>query len=223
MLRGGSVLETLLRKVLLSGPNQPTVHGAVESDSIAMQFPSAREALDFGIALFRQAFTARFEDGTPVWIRGVVVPSTAPLRTSHMFDPFLPSVERFVLSRPLVRAITTEKAGYHGMRLLAAQPTVAGLRNRYALTFSGTSMTRFRRLDGMADSRELSNFREVLWMWSDDNWEWDARRSEMDKRLLAAGRNADEFVQAAATELVFKRCEELVRNARRASQKARGG
>lgn len=214
--RGVEALDEVLRQSLLTdGHGRELRGGLVESDAAALQFSRPAPALEFGIALFRRAFDHQLDDGSPMWVRGVIVPSSAKLRTPERFSPFIPDVERFTLSKGLIRAISTEKAGYHGMRLLVAHSLLAGLKERFAIRLGDSSASRFRQLDRVADSRELNDFREVLWMWTDQPFEWDKRRAEMDRRLLRAGRNTEEFVQAAATELVFKRCEQLWAQLRR--------
>jgi hypothetical protein len=205
---------------------QPSGHailsGAIESDSAAILCRDAASAISLGAAIYRGAFFKPSASATRehrMWLRGVVTPAgealdVADLRTSQPLSEDLRlSVETY--TDELLDAISAEKAGFKGMRLLVpSQFITSRVRTAHKIPLDGRNFIPFRHLDHSWYPPRLEEFHDVLWMASGDGEEWRRRRNRMSSRIRASARDAEEVLQAAATQVVFDECDAIMESVR---------
>jgi hypothetical protein len=214
---GIRALEELVRATLAASElDEDEVRGATETDSLALQFDRAGDAIAFGIDLFQRGFATEMASGDPLWLRGIIVRSSLALHPRRVLDAQWPEVQRVWSSPAFLRAAILEKSGYRGMRLLVEHSLVRHLRERFAIRLHDTVESRFRRLDSVPDARRVADeFHEVLWMWTPNRATWAQRRRLLARRVRHATDDPHERAQAKGTEAVFDRCDELRRRAER--------
>ena len=96
-------------------------HGAIEADSAALVCPSLRNAVAVGRKAFHIAFLGAIQQSDErFWLRGVIIPieGDASLRMEEPLEDNLKQVRVSKYSEPLLDAISAEKSGFKGMRLL---------------------------------------------------------------------------------------------------------
>lgn len=204
--------SAVVRAVQTHGEDD-VLSGMVESDSAAVVCASQHAAVRVGVGLYRDTFSfsseARF--GRP-WLRGAILPYTGArsLRTASETAAANVTVSSF--EPDLLDAIAVEKAGYKGMRLLIARSLVNdALRDAHCLHLeNGANMHMFKRLTHSAYPGRLSpGYEDVLWM-ACLNQELDGVRRIMARRLRYAARDSEEFLQAAATQLLFSEYDAIL-------------
>lgn len=116
-------------------------------------------------------------------------------------------------SSPLLDAISVERSGFKGMRILVADPLITEpLRTAARIPIGGRYLIPLKRLDH-SDYR-VQGFQDWLWMLVPDEEAWSRTLRQMAARLRWAAKDSDEFVQAAATQVVFHECEAIRRSLR---------
>jgi hypothetical protein len=116
------------------------------------------------------------------------------------------SVHRY--SGPFLDAISVERSGFKGMRILIEDVLVNdALREAVRIPVAGRRLIPLRRLDH--SEYRANGFQDWLWMLPDDEDVWARRRRQMATRLRWAVRDSEEFLQAAATQVVFNECEAI--------------
>ena len=119
---------------------------------------------------------------------------------------------RFLYAGPLFDAVSVEKSGFRGMRMLIASELITRqLRTTFRHPIGNRSFIPFRRLNhSQYPGRISEGYHDVLWMFSPDEAEWRDRKRLMSSRLRWSGNDPEEFVQAAATQLVFSECQAIL-------------
>lgn len=199
-------LEDLVVAAVSEHGGGDVIAGAIESDAAAILCSSQHAAVCIGVALYRAAFSVstsgRF---ARPWLRGVIVPydGEVTLRTEQPAGVAGLTVTSF--EPGLLDAIAVEKAGYKGMRLLIASTLVnAALRGAHCLHLAdGSPLHVFKRLTNSPYPGRLSpGYDDVFWMASVDD-EWQRLQWTMGRRLRFAAKDSEEFLHAAATQLLF--------------------
>jgi hypothetical protein len=127
-------------------------------------------------------------------------------------------VEITTYSPPLLTAISVEKSGFKGMRLLVDGALITKpIRAAWKIPIGKRTFIPFRRLRHSVYPAMGDRFEDFLWMASGDNEEWDDRKIVMAKRLRLAGNDPEEFAQAAATQVVFHECDAILQSLRKRS------
>lgn len=185
--------------------------GGVETDSAMLICDSAISALRIAQRLFLWAFENRENPGSPrLWLRGCIVPHDDNLilrKESHMQNPF-ENVIAYTYSESAFDAISIEKAGYKGMRLLIRAEVIDNeTKEAYRLSFGKASFILLKKLRHAGYPKivegELLDF---LWMAFKEDDKWNDISIHMNSRLRHAAHDPEEFVQAAATQVVFHEC-----------------
>jgi hypothetical protein len=194
----------------LRGETAATVDlGMIESDAVAISCRTTETALSIGRRLFRAAFeqTSKNHDHRS-WLRGVVVSrdTDEPLRRSAKFKQAL-KIDLMLYSQELLDAIATEKSGFKGMRLLIAEDLITPeLRRSVRLPAGDLWLVPLRHLRHCNyPGRVAVGFRDYLWMApqpdsADNKAAYDIL---MATRLRLAAGDPEEFIQAAATQVLF--------------------
>ncbi len=186
----------------------------IESDSFAAVCSSPKVAVRIAQRLYRQAFESHEKQEERVWLRGVIhgVQEVTALRSSGPLSVSLASVTVFTYASALLDAINVEKSGIKGMRLLVDDRLISdSLTRDFSIRIEGRAISRFSNLKHVGYPTRVDGFyQDFLWM---------ALPSDADRKhyaLIAASslrksvKNAEEFAQAAATQVLFHECMAIV-------------
>lgn len=181
--------------------------GGIESDSAAIVCPDAGTAVAIGQAAFQHAFAAN-PRGDRMWLRGVVTasdPALANVRPDAPLAAPYNSVSNFEYSEPLLTAISVERSGFKGMRLLVANELITNaLRRQFGVPMAVRTLLPFRKLThSVYPVRIADQYQDFLWMTACEDAQWDRNRRAMENRLRYAAADAEEVIQAAATQIAF--------------------
>lgn len=188
--------------------------GGIESDSAALVCRSQHLGIRIARALYRTCFSSPSRKAeNRLWMRGVLLPfDGVELRSDSRLEKPLQSICRHRYADGLAEAIAAEKAGFRGMRLLVHTDLVSdNLRASYRLSYPAGYFIPFKKLvhshypDGIS-----GNYEDFLWMVHSDPDEWESTKRRMASRLRWSSRHEPEFVQAAATQLVFHECSAIL-------------
>lgn len=193
---------------------EAVIGGGIETDSAMIVFSSALPALHAARRMFMWAFKNQRNPNAPrLWLRGSLVSHNDEeftRRESKMNDTF-GNVSIFTYSEAALDAISVEKAGFKGMRLMVRSDVICnetqqGLR----IPFGKYSLIPIRRLrHSLYPKAAEGDFVDFLWMACRDDKEFNDISLHMTYRLRHASKDADEFAQAAATQVVFHECAAL--------------
>jgi hypothetical protein len=218
-----AAFDEFARLVASALDRNPTgvISAGVESDSAAVICKNAVAAVRLGIEIYHQAFvhSAISQDRLRrTWIRGVVIPADGVASVDSLRTTVDRAHERLhvsTLSPVLLDAIAMEKSGFRGMRLLA-DGSLLSKSDRYQIRdhLDCSPLVPVRRLKYSTYPERMGEFEDILWMGSCDEERMVRRRRRMASRMRWAARDADEILQAAATQVVFDECAELLRSAR---------
>jgi hypothetical protein len=205
----------VVRTALESVKPHAVKSGAIESDSCALVFRDAASAITVAKAAYLAAFrSARSRQDERLWLRGAVVDASRvdALRARKRLSGAMPQVERFEYNPDLLDAIAVEKSGFKGMRLLLhAKLVTPELCDAFRIEVGKRVLMPFRKLDNSIYPGRLGDdYQDFLWMADADEAEWEANRLLMASRLRWSSRNQEEFVHAAATQVVFHECTAIL-------------
>jgi hypothetical protein len=71
--------------------------------------------------------------------------------------------------------------------------------------------------------RIAPDYQDFLWMATADPAEWEKDKVQMASRLRWSSANNEEFIHAAATQVIFHECEAIMRSLLRRTAKRGGG
>lgn len=199
-----------LKKADIAPPHE----GAIETDALTLVYETAEQAISAGRVLYQVAFdSANTATRERLWLRGAIVQysSAEPLRRERAVSAPLEQVSLYLYAPPFFDAMSVEKSGFRGMRLLIDSELVTRtVSSAFRVAVGERSFIPLRRLNhSQYPGRIADKHHDVLWMHSSIPAEWEARRRLMSNRLRWSGKDAEEFVQAAATQLVFSECNAI--------------
>lgn len=177
-----------------------------ESDAFCAEVSNVDDALRIAERIYRAAFEKDYERSeTRTWLRGVIVRGDGKeLRSSISPLVNLPTFHRNSYSGPLLDAINVEKSGFRGMRLLVASDLIDdSLRKRHMVTSDGLKLAKITRLQSSYYPKRTESFEDYLWFAPASKKQWSNYETIMATRLRLSAKLQDEFVQAAATQVVF--------------------
>lgn len=197
-----------LAAIALAGEKPESVFSAfAESDAFCADVADLDTALRIAEQIYRTAFEKDIKDSHKrYWIRGVVVPSDGkPLRTSKATLKHLPDFHRHSYSSALLDAVNFEKSGFRGMRLLVSHDLLdLATRKRHTVSVDGLRIAKLTNLTHSPyPNRTKDGFDDYLWFAPRTREQWLNYDSLMASRLRYAAVDSDEFIQAAATQLLF--------------------
>ena len=114
----------------------------------------------------------------------------------------------FRYSESALLAVSVEKAGFRGMRLLVDNDLVTkAVQEATKISFDSHTLIPFRQLNySYYPSRLDGRYTDFLWMAGDSKDEWHQLNLHMTSRLRYAAKDSEELAQAAATQIVFHEC-----------------
>jgi hypothetical protein len=190
--------------------------GVIETDAAAIVFESTEEAIRYVQVLYLHTFkSATRPSHSRVWLRGTVTSINDPkgLRTRSTLAVNR-NVSVFTLDSGLLEAIAVEKSGFKGMRLLIQQSLVTeAIRKAFGITVGDKTFYPFRRLTNSAyPGRIAAGFDDFLWMAHEKEADWRPVKRLMAARLRWCAQDPEEFLHAAATQVVFNESVAIFRS-----------
>lgn len=188
------------------------LHGEIESDAAALLFDSARSSIKAGREIFRNAFTNYSSIEERMWLRGAIISwgdhEVMPFRESEILDCKEGKLLNNTYTHSLLRAISVEKSGFKGMRLVIEKYPSRKMISRQSrfIKIHEVVVPIAMRLGSSAYPAAIDNYMDILWMASETEDEWEEYKITMNGRLVSSARNAEEFIHAAATQVVFSEC-----------------
>lgn len=191
--------------------------GVIETDSAAIVFHDVCSAILCARSAYNQSFV-RFNSEERVWLRGVIIPAnkqTAQRSTSNLISDKY-NIKHNKLDGKMLDAISVEKSGFKGMRLLIANHIVdSTVRSQFSMSIGKFFICPFRELENSDYPKSLEdNYLDFLWMATGDCGLWGMRKITMAKRLRLAGKDKEEVVHAAATQIIFHECAAILNSIR---------
>ncbi len=189
--------------------------GVVETDAAALTCSCVEVALDIGKRLYLATFeqTARNLDNR-FWLRGAIVPRTSdrPLRNGTRFGAAISQVEIVLYDQELLDAIQVEKSGIKGMRLVVDKTLVTPeIDRKLAIHVGALNFIPIKRLHNSGYPGKVADgYLDYFWMASGNEDESTRLDRLMALRLRHAAKDAEEFAQAAATQVLFHECAAII-------------
>jgi len=203
--------RTYLMRAISELPQGDLVEGFIESDSAVFVCRTAHVAVTLGVSLYSEVFMQIRPNKDRFWLRGVITPlrDGTELRSERTIGDG--AIREFMYSDPLLDAIATEKSGVKGMRLLIKRSLVTkSLRTSFSFQVGNDDFIQFRKLTHSSRPQTLfEKYEDVLWMIDADPAVWRRREMAMASRLRWAVGSEEEFLQAAATQVVFHECSAI--------------
>lgn len=201
-------LEYLIRRTLATAAPGGIVNAFVETDSAAIVCRTPSAAISVGRYLYRSAFMAAQKATQPrQWLRGVITRVESSDLRVIVSDPAIPlDVAR--LSAGLLDAISVERSGVRGMRLLVAADSVSrAVTREFRLNLGRRGFIPFSHLKASSYyGPDADSLKDFLWMATDHESQWASFVRMMEDRLRWSATSAEELAQAAATQVVFNEC-----------------
>ncbi|MEC7583756.1 MAG: hypothetical protein VYE77_05520 [Planctomycetota bacterium] len=198
--------------------------GTIRQGSLVLQCPCVKTALALGRRMFRRAW---LETRTPhdlrLWLRGcITVGEVGSEATQAAASRLLPGVQKDVPNPSVQKAVSHLRSGYRGMRILIAEELLDDqLRGVFRIPLGRLGVIPFRRMNFTPYPKSLSQrFQDFLWM-ADNGAEWAQYNVRMKQRMLWSVEDTSEFVQAAATQVVFHECDAILQSVHRKNQTRR--
>ena len=198
--------------------------GTIRQSSVVLECQTIKTALALGRRLFRRAW---LETRTPhdlrLWLRGCITAGklgTDPTQIAP--SKLLPGIQKDVLNPSVQKAVSQLRSGYRGMRILIDQDLLDDqLRGVFRIPLGRLGVIPFRRMNFTPYPKSLhSRFQDFLWM-ADNGTEWAQYNLRMKQRMLWSAEDNSEFVQAAATQVVFHECDAILQSVHRKNQTRR--
>src|SRR5262245_43358236 len=178
---------------------------------------SVLSALSIAKHLYITAFTTKNHPDFPrLWFRGCIVPfaeGTFLRRESRLNRP-TGNLKVYSYSTEALNAISVEKSGFKGMRMLVRSEIVTTEDlEAIRIPFDNNSLIPVTRLryfgyPKLSDEKYL----DFLWMACKEDSDWYNLNRHMTSRLRFSSHDTEEFAQAAATQVVFHECAALKRS-----------
>lgn len=191
------------------------LNGGIETDSAIIELDCATTALIVARKLYMSAFDREITNHQSLlWLRGSLVQnndnSNFLCKTSQIKPP-LNSISINVFAKNTLDAISIEKSGFKGMRLLIRDDVINDeTKSDLCIKFGNYSLIPLRKLTySNYPPREPNSFTDFLWMACQDGEEWERISQKMSSRLRFSSKDPDEFAQAAATQVVFHECSAI--------------
>jgi hypothetical protein len=219
--------KTLVNVSARRAPAGEVLGGVIETDAAMLVCRSTIEAARIARRLYLGAFATRMSYRTPrEWYRGCIVPHADGdfLRSGARLREPLHEVMAFRYSESALEAVSVEKSGFKGMRLLVDVNLIdANVQSQMLIPFGTHTLIPFRKLNySYYPPRVVGKYTDFLWMACQSDVEWHDLTLHMTSRLRYAGRDPDELAQAAATQIVFHECsairQSVIGRAKRAAE-----
>ena len=202
--------ESIMVESLSSSDERPTA-GLIETDSCVLVFPTLRAALAVARHAYLCTFLAsRAPKDERLWFRGVAVPyhGTLSFRNQKSLSQRNERVVVSHLDSALFDAIAAEKSGFRGMRILVGGGNGVGTNAKRAASrveIKAKHYAPFLRVRTPPYPKQLAKgrFYDYMWMASESVDETENLKRAMGNRIKWSASNPEEFLHAAATQVIF--------------------
>ncbi|MBA7565964.1 hypothetical protein ES708_07651 [subsurface metagenome] len=207
-------------------PAEEVLDGIIETDAAMLVCRSTVEAAGIARRLFLVAFANRMNStACRDWYRGCIVPHTDGefLRADDALREPVQEVRAFRYSESALEAVSVEKSGFKGMRLLVKSALIdANVHAQMKIPFGTHTLIPFRKLNySHYPARVAGEYTDFLWMACQSESDWYDLTLHMTSRLRYAGRDQEELAQAAATQIVFHECAAIRQSVISRAQRAK--
>ena len=208
-------------------PSGEVLDGIIETDAAMLVCRTTFEAARITQRLYLDAFMKRMNPSAPrLWLRGCIVPNADDgfLRTGDALRDPLNKVTAFRYSDSALEAVSVEKSGFKGMRLLVKSDLIdPEVHREMKISFDTHTLIPFRKLQySQYPARVSGEFSDFLWMACQPDSDWHDLTLHMTSRLRYASHDPEELAQAAATQVVFHECgairQSVISRANRAAE-----
>ena len=202
--------------------------GGIETDSAMLVCKTLQGALKIARRLYLNIFLTPMRSDAPrLWLRGCVVPhhDNVILRKESKINAPLEALCVYTYSPSALDAISVEKSGYRGMRLIVRKELInREVMSELRIPFDNHSMVTFTTLRYSGYPKSSTGvFSDFLWMACKDDDEWFDLNLHMTNRLRYSASDVDEAAQATATQVVYHEVgairQSVISRARRAAEK----
>lgn len=221
--------KTMVNTAARQAPAGEVLDGIIETDAAMLVCRSTIQAAGIARRLFLNAFAKRMHPtARRDWYRGCIVPHTDGefLRASDTLRDPVQEVKIFRYSKSALEAVSVEKSGFKGMRLLVKSTLIdANVHTQMKISFGTRTLIPFRKLNySYYPARVAGEYTDFLWMACPSESDWHDLTLHMTSRLRYASRDdQEELAQAAATQIVFHECaairQSVISRAQRAEEK----
>jgi hypothetical protein len=187
------------------------LEGMIETDSAMLVCRSTMDATRIAQSVYLRAFAGQMNPKRQRdWYRGCIVPHADGdfLRVGARLRAPFQDLTAFRYSESALEAVSVEKSGFKGMRLLVATELVdSTVRAQTKIPFGTKTLVPFRKLHYSSyPDRIDGQYMDFLWMACQSEDDWYDRYLHMTSRLRYASADPEELAQAAATQVVFHEC-----------------
>ena len=207
--------KSLIIKSARNTVSDEILSGGIETDSAMIVCSSLLSAVHLAKDIYLTAFKTKNHASAPrIWLRGCIMPyiDSKFLRQEAPLKKPIGNIKVWAYSAEALDAISVEKSGYKGMRLLVnsgliTQSDIDSLRIEFG-THTLIPLTKLRYV-GYPKVSE-GDYHDLLWMATSDDSEWRSLNINMTSRLRYSSHDSEEFSQAAATQVLFHECAALI-------------
>jgi hypothetical protein len=205
--------ESRADSALSQSPPGAVVAAGIESDSLVVVCGGVQEAVRLARRLYLDVFRSGLDAaGLRLWMRGVIVQYEGDPRSLRTEEGLTPHFTAYRYAAQFAEAISVERSGIKGMRLLIQDAVVSSaLKKDVALPIGGLHAIPLRKLNHSNYPERLgSDYRDVVWVATVDQADWDTNKRTMEVRLRRAAADPEEFAHAAATYLLFSEWQAIL-------------
>lgn len=219
--------KTMVNVAARRAPPGEVLDGVIETDAAMLVCQTTVEAARVAQRLYLGAFLARMNPTTPRhWFRACIVPHVAGefLRSGDALRDPVEKITAFRYSNSALEAVSVEKSGFKGMRVLVNAELIDGtVQAQLKIPFNTHTLIPFRKLNySEYPARIAGQYTDFLWMACQSDSAWHDLTLRMTTRLRYAARDAEELAQAAATQIVFHECGAIRQSVVSRSTRAKG-
>jgi hypothetical protein len=209
-------------------PIGEVLDGVIETDAAMLVCRTMVEAARIAQRLYLGAFQVHMNSEAPRhWFRGCIVPHSEGefLRSGNVLSEPMQNVTAFRYSESALEAVSIEKSGFKGMRLLVKTDLINdAVHKQMKISFNTHTLIPFRKLKySHYPPRVAGQYTDFLWMACKEESEWHNLVLHMTCRLRYAAIDPEETTQAAATQIMFNECgairQSVISRAKRAEVK----
>ncbi len=209
-------------------PAGEVLDGVIETDAAMIVCKSTVEAARIAQRLYLSTFAVSINPTTRrLWFRGCIVPHNEGdfLRSGEPLRQPVQGITAFRYSESALEAVSVEKSGFKGMRLLVKSELInSDVHAQMKIPFNTHTLIPFRKLKYSSYPKRIAGqYTDFLWMACKSESEWHDLTLHMTSRLRYASHDTEELAQAAATQVVFHECgairQSVIGRAKRATEK----
>lgn len=184
------------------------IEGVIETDAFVLVCKSTDSALKFMKKIYMDSFRQTLtNENNRIWLRGVVIPKhkDGEMRWKKKLNPPYDKVSLTLYSEDLFDAIALEKSGIKGMRVVVDKELINDeIRKKWIIKIDHLNFLTLKKLRNSSYPNRLNeNYLDFLWMAEENDEKIIEIERLMALRLRKSANSQEEFIQAAATQLLF--------------------